>query len=281
MEPIGRMVDLHRFPTTLRIVTFNLLNDSTHWAERAPLIVAGLRSLEPDVIALQEVRLPDNNAAWIADRLEGYETFLCPKTGPLRLIEGEAVLSRLPVEEHTALAFRRQGRVAHRIRVRTPAGPVSICNAHLFFSAYNDVTRRLHVKRLQAWLPEDMPTVVCGDFNAEPGYGSLALMRRRFRSAYAVAHGAEPDYTCPTPLDRGPGFRHGVRRLALRVLGWILRPGQPSWRGTLDYIFVSPEIQVDRCELVLNAPDPANPSIYPSDHMGLMATLRVPEGAPS
>jgi endonuclease/exonuclease/phosphatase family metal-dependent hydrolase len=265
----------------LKVLTFNLLNDPTDWAERAPLIVEGLRSLQPDVIALQEVRLPDNHAAWIADRLEGYETYLCRKTGPLRLIEGEALLSRLPVEEHAALAFLRQGRVAHRIRVRTPAGPISICNAHLFFSAFNDVTRRLHVKRLQAWLPEGLPTVVCGDFNAEPGYGSMALMRRRFRSAYAVAHGAEPDYTCPTPLDRGPGFRHGVRRLALRVLGWVLRPGQPSWRGTLDYIYVSPEIQVDHCELVLNAPDPANPSIYPSDHMGLMATLRVQEGSPS
>ena len=135
------MADLHQFPTTLRIVTFNLLNDSTHWAEHAPLIVEGLRSLQPDVIALQEVRLPDNHAAWIADRLEGYETYLCPKTGPLRLIEGEALLSRLPVEEHAALAFRRQGRVAHRITVRTSAGPCVICNSQLLSSAPSTTSR--------------------------------------------------------------------------------------------------------------------------------------------
>ena len=275
------MASTRSAPSILRVVTFNLLNDPTFWNERAPLIVDGLKSLEPDVIALQEVRLPSNNAAWIAEQLGGFEAYVCPKTGARGLLEGEALLSRLPVEDHSTLTFGRQGRVAHRITVRTSAGPWVIGNAHLFFSAFDDVTRGFHVQRLLGWLPEGTPTVVCGDFNAEPGYASLARMRRRFRSAYAVAHGAEPDFTCPTPLDRGPGFRHGVRRLALRLLGWVLRPGQPSWQGTLDYVFVSPEIQVDRCELVLNAPDPSNPSIYPSDHMGLMATLRVPEGSPS
>lgn len=273
------MPDTRSSPITMRVVTFNLLNDSTYWDERAPLIVEGLRSLDPDVIALQEVSLPSNNAAWIAERLHGYQAFLCPKTGPRGLIEGEALLSRLPVEDHAVLAFGRQGRVAHRITVRTSAGPCVIGNAHLYFSAFNDVTRRFQVQRLLGWLPEGTPTVVCGDFNAEPSYASLALMRRRFRSAYAVVHGTEPAYTCPTLLDRGPGVRHSVRRLALRILGWILRPGKPSWQGTLDYIFVSPEVQVRDCALVLDRPSPTHPRIYPSDHMGLMATLALPMGA--
>jgi endonuclease/exonuclease/phosphatase family metal-dependent hydrolase len=263
----------------MRVITFNLLNDATHWEARAPLIVEGLRALQPEVIAFQEVRLPADNAAWIAERLDGYATFLCPKTGPRGLTEGEALLSRLPVEDHAVLAFGRQGRVAHRITVRTSAGPCVIGNAHLFFSAFNDVTRRFQVQRLLGWLPEGMPTVVCGDFNAEPSYSSVGLMRQRFRSAYAVVHGTEPAYTCPTLLDRGPGIRHSVRRAALRLLGWILRPGQPSWQGTLDYIFVSPEVQVRDCTLVLDRPSPSDPRIYPSDHMGLMATLALPMGA--
>lgn len=273
------MTDTTGSPPPVRVLSFNLLNDPTHWDQRAPLIVEGLRALQPDVIALQEVRLPANHAAWIAERLDGYDTYVCPKTGPRGLHEGEALLSRLPVEEHSALAFGRQGRVAHRIVVRAAAGPCVIGNAHLFFSVFNDVTRRFQVQRLLRWLPEGMPTVVCGDFNAEPGYASLAQMRRRFRSAYAVVHGHEPAFTCPTPLDRGPGLRHGVRRLALRSLGWILRPGQSSWQGTLDYIFVSSEIRVDDCQLVLDQPSPADPRIYPSDHIGLMATLTLPPGA--
>jgi endonuclease/exonuclease/phosphatase family metal-dependent hydrolase len=194
------------------------------------------------------------------------------------LLEGEALLSRLPVEDHASLAFGRQGRVAHRITLRTPAGPCVVGNAHLFFSAFNDVTRRSQVERMLRWLPEGMPTVVCGDFNAEPGYASLAVMRRRFRSAYAAVHGAEPDYTCPTPLERGPGLHHSMRRLALRILGRILRPGEPSWRGTLDYIFVSLGLYVEDCQLVLNRPSPTDPRIYPSDHIGLMARLRLPAG---
>jgi len=38
----------------------------------------------------------------------------------------------------------------------------------------------------------------------EPHYASISMVRQRFQSAYAVANGHEPDYTCPTPLYRGP-----------------------------------------------------------------------------
>ena len=37
------------------LVTFNLLNKPSRWHERRHLVVEGLRRLNPDVIALQEV----------------------------------------------------------------------------------------------------------------------------------------------------------------------------------------------------------------------------------
>ncbi len=265
----------HRTPSPhgIRVVTFNLLNDLTHWRERAPLIIEGLRALQPEVIAFQEVHLPANNAAWIAAQLGGYEVYLCPKTGRRGLHEGEALLSRLPVEDHAVLALGRQGRVAHRIRLKTAFGPWIICNTHLYLSAFDDVTRWLQVRRLLQWLPEGTPTVVCGDLNAEPGYRSIAELRKRYRSAFAALHGQEPAFTCPTPLDRGPGLRHSLRRLALGFLGLVLQGGQPVWHGTLDYVFVSPELRVEACAIVLDQPSPASARIYPSDHVGLMATL--------
>jgi endonuclease/exonuclease/phosphatase family metal-dependent hydrolase len=275
------MTDNRESSPGLRIVTFNLLDDQTHWPQRAPLIVDGLRALAPDVIALQEAHLPTDNASWIAEQLGGFAVFLCAKDGLRGLREGEAILSRLPATDHQRLSFGRQGRVAHRMQVEHEGTAWTICNTHLYFSAFDDVTRVQQVRRLRRWLPEGQPTVVCGDFNAEPGYRSSAEMRKRFRSAYAVAHGAEPPFTCPTPLHRGPGFRHSVRRLALGFLGRTLRRGQPVWRGTIDYIYVSDEVHVAKAALVLDSPSPDSPRIYPSDHVGILAELQLQGHDPS
>jgi mRNA deadenylase 3'-5' endonuclease subunit Ccr4 len=62
--------------TSLIVASLNLLNDLTHWDDRRSLIVAELRRLQPDLIALQEVVLPVNNAQWIADELGGYSAWL-------------------------------------------------------------------------------------------------------------------------------------------------------------------------------------------------------------
>ena len=85
--------------------------------------------------------------------------------------------------------------------------------------------------------------IACGDFNATPGSPAIALMRRTFASAHEARHGREPEYTCPTPLVSGGRVRRAVTRGLLRLFS--NRPGEP-WRGTLDYIFVSPDIRVRR-----------------------------------
>jgi endonuclease/exonuclease/phosphatase family metal-dependent hydrolase len=51
----------------------------------------------------------------------------------------------------------------------------------------------------------------------------------------------------------------------------------PEWHGTLDYIFVDPRLQTQDCQVVLNRPADDDPEIYPSDHFGLWATIKVNE----
>ena len=77
----------------LTIATLNLLNDLKFWNERAPLIVRNLAELSPDLIAFQEVALPENNAAWLADQLDGYAVYLCPLTNKRGCCEGLAILT--------------------------------------------------------------------------------------------------------------------------------------------------------------------------------------------
>ena len=258
--------------SALVLVSLNLLNDLTFWDLRALLIVAELRRLNPDVIALQEVALPLNNARWLADQLGEYTVQLQPKTGARREHEALALLSRLPVTPHDGLELIHQDRVAQRITVRVGDAPLVIANTHLLAWLTDATPRSEQVRRLLDWLPRDVPTIVCGDFNALPHYRAIAVMRERFVSAYSAAHGHEPAFTWPTPLHRGKGWRHRARELGL-WLGGIALHRTTRWRGTVDYIFVDPRLRVHTCDLAFTQPARDHPRIYPSDHLGLVARL--------
>jgi endonuclease/exonuclease/phosphatase family metal-dependent hydrolase len=258
----------------LRIVTLNILNDLTAWDQRGPLIVAGLRALDPDVIALQEVSLPFDSATWIAERLAGYQVLLAPYSGRRGASEALAILTRLPVEASDRLEFGHQGRVAQKAVLRHADMTWTVANAHLHHSLYDDRIRRTQALRLVDWLPRAAAVVVCGDFNALPHYRAIGHMRARFVCAHSAHHGA-PRPTFPTALDRGPGARHRLRSAGLRAMGLTQRPRLEPWRGTLDYIFVDPSVTVLTCRRALDAPADHDPRLYPSDHMALVAELRA------
>src|SRR5262249_9226929 len=131
-----------------------------------------------------------------------------------------------------------------------------------------------------ARLPPTTPIVAVGDFNATPDTPEIALMRSRFVSAYAACHVCEPKYTCPTPLrKRKPLWRRLGRWLVNLCVHGSLR----GWRGTLDYIFVSRELTVRDCRLILTRPSATDPGLYPSDHFGIAAELNpiVENGTPA
>ena len=262
----------------LRVATVNILSDRTRWTERRNLLASGLAALSPDLIALQEVVDPlgDSTAHWLADELGGYSVHVCPKTGWGRKWEGIAILSRLPVERHETLALGGQQRTAQLVRVRAGDRPVVVSNTHLYWPVAAHTARGRQIERMLAWLARSEPgagIIICGDFNATPGSPTIARMRRSFTSAHEAAHGGEPTYTCPTPLVVGGRIRSAVTRGMLRL--FTNRPGA-TWQGTLDYVFVSPGILVIDCDVILDRPSPDDPTLYASDHLGLLATLGIP-----
>jgi endonuclease/exonuclease/phosphatase family metal-dependent hydrolase len=259
-----------------KLVTFNLLNKKpSRWHERRKLIVRELRALQPDVIALQEVSLPHNNAQWLADQLGGYKVYTAPKAGALGAREGVATLSRLPVEARWTINLQAQSRVAQVLRLRLGDQPLIVVNGHFLFHVYDHIKRTQQVRQVLGWLrtsANGCPTIACGDFNATPEMRTIQTMKAAFRSAYELVHGREPEYTCPTPL----AYRFNALRKGLSTLGNLLANRQPRpWRGTLDYIFVDRHFRVLSCDLVLNAPAEDDPTLYPSDHVGLCATLAL------
>lgn len=273
--------------TTFSLVTINILNDLSLWKERGPLLIKQLSPLNADIIAIQEVSLNGgiSNAHWVAEQLNLcrkneektplYEVFLCPKTGMYRKKEGIAILSRLPVKHHESLDLLTQNRVAQMVRFRVETCDLLLVNGHFFWQPGVSVYRQEQIELLLDFLdtqPVDQPVIVCGDFNGIPGTPAIERMRQYFDSAHNAVHNQEPEYTCPTPLPK-------PKRIKLRqIMMWLLslRPKpDPDWRGTLDFIFVDPRLQTQDSFVVLNLPADNNPEIYPSDHFGLYASIKI------
>ena len=272
----------------LSLVTINILNDLSLWNERSRLLVDQLAILDPDLIALQEVSMvrDSSNAHWLADELnqsvdvdkkKHYQVLLCPKTGRYAKKEAIAILSRLPVKKHESLDLLSQNRVAQLARLQINNQNVILVNGHYFWQPGISESRQRQIELLLDFLdtqPVDQPVIVCGDFNGLPGTPAIERMRLYFDSAYSFVNKEEPEYTCPTPLPK-------PKRIYVRTLiRWLLRlhpKPNPNWRGTLDYIFVDPRLQTQECKVVLDQPADDNPAIYPSDHYGLWASIKVSE----
>jgi len=266
----------------LRVATVNILNDRSRWDERRPLLVANLRSCAADLIALQEVTNPlgESTAHELASDLGGYSVHLAPQTGSGRRREGIATLSRLPVEGHEVIDLQTQRRVAQVVHTWVGDRPVAFGNGHYYWHPGSDKARVRQVKRVLDRLGELDPAtaiIACGDFNGLPGSPAIATMERSLASAYRACHGREPDFTCPTPLTSRHRLRGFLTRTLLRL--GTNRSGE-SWRGTLDYIFVGPGVGVLDADVFLDQSAAADPTLYPSDHLGLWATLDVAAQGP-
>jgi endonuclease/exonuclease/phosphatase family metal-dependent hydrolase len=98
--------------------------------------------------------------------------------------------------------------------------------------------------------------IVAGDFNETPDGPAIQYMKQTFRSAYMIALGHEPLATFPTALAEHTD----------------------GWAGCLDYIFLSPMAgRVASASLFCDESDPSDDTLYPSDHVGLVATLEMGE----
>lgn len=259
---------------TLKVVTINIFSDLSLWHQRRGLLVQGLTDLNPDLVALQEVSLPENNARWLAEQIGIQHVYLCPKTGEASKREALAILSRLPFDNQGMLDLKTQNRLAQYVQVRVAGHPVVIANVHLFWQPGDSRERQRQIEHLLEWLDSiaaHLPIIVCGDFNSTPESPSIRKMRQVFVSAYAAKHDREPEYTTPTPLSRSKWKLLQTLFRFIKYIRW--KDIELDWQETLDYIFVNELIQVRDCQLVLNQPAPENSRLYPSDHFGLMAVL--------
>lgn len=244
----------------LHVATLNILNLADRWPERLPLILADMAALQPDVLGLQEVVyvLQQDRVIGAA----GVGEYAAHRAWAGRPEYGNSLLVRRPLEleawERLDLGL---GRSAGRGVIRLASGATVLLGVtHLHHVVPAEAERDEQARQLLAWLDEAQPTdaqVTVGDFNAEPSEPAYARMRGSgFRSASLEANGTEPSVTWPS----------GLQAPAMDT------DGDP---GCLDYIWVRGAVRVAAARLVWDRPAVDDPTLYPSDHLGISAQLEV------
>lgn len=244
----------------LLVATMNILNLADRWEERLPLLLADMAALQPDLIGLNEVVYPMQQDRLLGAAGEGRYEAVRGWAG--RPEYGNSLLVKAPLvgvdQERLDLGATRS---AHRVRMTLPGGARLIyAVTHLHHLPDDPDVRLAQVELLLPWLdasPGHDAMIVVGDFNAHPLEPAHARMREAgFASAYAVANGAEPAVTWPS----------GLQASAMDT------DGEPS---CLDYIWVRGAVEVEDARLVFDRAAAGDPTLYPSDHVGLAAHVRI------
>jgi endonuclease/exonuclease/phosphatase family metal-dependent hydrolase len=244
----------------LHVATLNIRNLADRWWERLPLLLADMAALQPDLLALQEVVYVMGQDRLIGAAGEG--SYRADRGWAGRPEYGNSLLVKEPL---AATDVDRvdldRGRSAHRGLVRLPGGAtVLVVVTHLHHTVDGAAVRDAQAAALLEWLGGPPPTdaiVAMGDFNADPREPTYARMvDAGFRSAYLEANGSEPAVTWPSGL-QAPAMD---------------RDGDPD---CLDYIWVRGAARVVDARLAWDHPDPTDPTLYPSDHLGISAHLEI------
>ena len=246
----------------IRIATLNMEQDHKRWNARRDLIIEQLAAIDPDLFAMNEVCIPLQTARWIRATMrerhgKHYALVQQTRVNGLSAVEGEALLTRLPIVETGNLDYRTRDIVALVARVLAGTTPIDVYVTHLFMSRGDESLRVYQVGQLLEWIESrnDAPArIVCGDFNATLDQPSAARMARHFR----------PTQTAPTaftPLADSDGS--------------VSHPTWPRMDRCIDYIWIAGSLEVAASAVCFDAGHPADPTIYPSDHAGVRADLIV------
>ena len=247
---------------SIRIATLNMEQDHKRWDQRRSLIIEQLAEIDPDLFAMNEVCIPLQTARWIQQTLRErygrhYALVQQTRVNGLSAVEGEALLTRLPIVETGNFDFRTRDIVALVARVLADSTPIDVYVTHLFMSRGDEALRAYQAGQLLEWIEsrnDVTERIVCGDFNATLDKPSAARMARHFR----------PTQTAPTaftPLADTDGS--------------VSHPTWPRMDHCIDYIWIAGALTVASSAVCFDRAHTNDPTLYPSDHAGVRADLFV------
>ena len=246
----------------MKVMTWNVWGRFGPWERRQPAIASVIADVAPDVLALQEVREPD------------LDVYADPSLHRAHTGMGNAIVSRWPITEHSTVILPGDGiRNALVAHIDSPSGPLLVVATHLAHRFDQSEVRMAQVAALTAVIADErldpetaFPPLLLGDLNAVPTSEEIRALTGEspppspglvFTDAWAAV-GDGPGHTWDTQVPYVADTTWPRRRLDYVLVGWP-RPkplGNPA-----------------RCELV--GAEPID-GVWPSDHLGVVATLRTP-----
>jgi endonuclease/exonuclease/phosphatase family metal-dependent hydrolase len=246
----------------LRIATFNLEQNRKNWQRRRELIVEQLADLNPDILALNEIHIPEQTGRWLQsvarDRLEkNYCLLQQSKAGDESRQQAEGLLSRYPPRETVNLDYGSHNCVALAARFEIGARQLDVYVTHLIAARVDDSARQYQVEQLLKWVgmrTDADCSIVCGDFNAAPDQLSTRLMAGTFQASQFAP-------TAFTPLRDEQG-----------------QPTHPKWPRMdrcIDYVWFKGKVSLTASGVCFATPASDDPDLWPSDHVGVWADLEI------
>jgi len=271
----------------MRVLTMNLWGRRGEWGRRRQVLLAGLRTIDPDLVAFQEAINTDEYDQ-VRDLL-GADFHIVHSTrrepggpGDVEPGQGISIASRWRLGESWELDLPQLPQTAAPVRttlmvevgVRDQIGPLLFINHNPSWQVNAEYERQVQAMTV-ARAVEDMVTahprhvVLAGDLNADLEAASIRFWTGRqavgemsvcYRDAWESRHPGEPGltFTPDNPL----------------VADW----DWPFQR--IDHILVrcgehgGPTLQIHDCSLAFNAPVDG---VWASDHFGLVAELDIPQ----
>jgi len=262
----------------VRVLTLNIWNRLGPWEDRLNAIRKTLAYESPDIVGLQEViTTPDGDVLHQAKAIAaglGYEVAFGASHG-VGFSFGNAVLSRWPIAKSEVMALptgeESDARSLLCAEIDAPFGRVPFFVTHLAWRFHEGAVRQAQVlaiaDRVAAWTARaGVPAILVGDFNADPEAdeirylkGLTTLGRPRcvyFADAFAVA---------------GDGSRGATFSKQNPFAASLCEPDR-----RIDYVFVQRFNDDVRGQPIAARVcfDRAVDGVFPSDHFGVMATLR-------
>lgn len=262
--------------TSLRVLQWNVLADGLaqfgnfhrvekevlEWNVRAPLLLAKIMENEPDIICLQELNHFDD---WLLPELQqyGYNGVFCKK--PLSAAkkykfpaDGCAIFyqaSRLQLQGKDEIQYvdakgarQNQGALVCRFTDLKVNEEFIVATTHLKAKegALNEQMRILQVQQLLQRIvigEKDLliPTITCGDFNAEPFSEVYKLFQQQFQSVYGLTCKCTPHQVAESEvLNICHSGCDGGAKAEPAYTTWKFKPGEEK-RRTIDYIWYKPQ----------------------------------------